>query len=201
MSGWTRKLAGSLKHLCAAAAIATCGGNVYAASFDFGSVMLDVNDLATQYSLSTTTWPETWGANAFIGAVAVDYSGTTSNVITSNVSGGGVSSVGTSSAAGPGGNMDVRFTLGSGGSSDRLVQSESVSWNATGLSGGEITNVALHVQGLDPNNFPGGSIWLTPGGGTTPAIPEPSTYAMFILGLLAMGFLARKRVSGFPLPT
>ena len=163
--------------------------------------MLDVNDLATQYSLSTTTWPATWGANAFIGAVAVDYSGTTSNVITSNVSGGGVSSVGTSSAAGPGGSMDVRFTLGQG-ASNRLGQSETVSWNATGLSGGEITNVALHVQGLDTNNFPGGSIWLTPGGnGGTPPIPEPSTYAMFILGLLAMGFLARKRVSGFPLPT
>ena len=197
MSRWIR----NLKQLLAAAAIATCGANVNAATFTFDNATLDANNLATQFSLSTTTWPATWGANAFIGAVAVDYSGSSSSVSTSNVSGGGVSTVGTSPGSGPGGAFDFRFTLGAGGSADRLGQSESVDWNASGLTGGEITNVALHVQGLDTNNFPGGSMWLTPGGGNTPAIPEPSTYAMFILGLLAMGFLARKRLSaGFPLP-
>lgn len=197
MSRWIR----TLKQLLAAAAIATCGANVSAATFTFDNATLDANDLATQFTLSTTTWPATWGANAFIGAVAVDYSGSVSNVTTSNVSGGGVTTVGTSSAAGPGGGMDLWFKLGAGGSSDRLGQSETVNWDASGLTGGEITNVALHVQGLDNSNFPGGSMWLTAGGGNTPAIPEPSTYAMFILGLLAMGFLARKRISGFPLAT
>jgi len=191
-----RRLTRSLKYMLAAAAIGMSGG-VYAATFTFDNATLDVNDLATQFSLSTSAFPSTWGANAFIGAIAVDASGSPS-VVGGSVSGGGVSSVGTSSGGGPGGDFDFRFTLGGPGSSDRFVGSESVDWQASGIS--NITNVALHIQGLDTANFPEGSMWLTPGG-STPAIPEPSTYAMFILGLLAMGFLARKRLSaGFPLP-
>lgn len=194
-----RTLARSFKHLSAAAALAvTFGGNASAATFDFGSAMLDVNDLATQFALSTTIWPSTWGANAFIGAVAVDYSGTSSGVTTSNVAGGGVTAVGTSTAQGPGGTYDVWFTLGQG-SADRLGQSETVNWQASGLTGGEITNVALHVQGLNTANFAEGSMWLTPGGGATP-VPEPGTYALFLVGLLGIGFLMRKRVSRFALP-
>ena len=194
MSRWIR----TLKQVFAAAAIATCGATAHAqSSFTFDSAMLDINALATEFTLSTSTFPTTWGANAFIGAVAVDYSGTSSGVTTSNVTGGGVTTVSTSSASGPGGSFDIRFGLG-GSSSDRLTANETVSWNVSGLTGGEVTTVALHIQGLDTANFAEGSIWLTPGG--TPPIPEPSTYALFLLGLLAIGFLARKRVSGYPLP-
>ena len=191
MSDWKRKLLRSVKYLAFAAVVA-CGGNAYAATFNFdGGAVLDINDLATQFSLSTTTFPSTWGANAFIGGIAVDATGTPS---VGTVSGGGVSSVSTSPGGGPGGGFDFRFNLGGPGSSDRFVGSETVDWQASGIS--NVTNVALHVQGLDTNNFPGGSMWLTAGGnGGTPPIPEPSTYAMFILGLLAMGFLARKRMT------
>ena len=192
MSDWKRKLSRSVKYLAFAAVVA-CGGNVYAATFNFDNATLDVNDLATQFSLSTTAFPSSWGANAFIGAIAVDAGGSPS-VVGGSVSGGGVSSVDVSNGSGPGGDFDFRFKLGGPGSSDRLVQSESVNWQASGITGG-VTNIALHVQGLDTANFPEGSMWLTPGGGSTPAIPEPSTYAMFILGLLAMGFLARKRIA------
>ena len=190
MSDWMRRVSKSVKYLAFAAVVA-CGGNAYAATFDFGGgAVLDINDLATQFSLSTTTFPSTWGANAFIGGIAVDATGTPS---VGSVSGGGVSSVSTSPGGGPGGGFDFRFNLGGPGSQDRFTSAESVTFQTSGIS--NITNVALHVQGLDTANFPEGSMWLTPGGGTTPAIPEPSTYAMFILGLLAMGFLARKKIA------
>jgi len=194
-----RTLAGSFKHLSAAAALAvTFGGNANAATFDFGSATVDVSDVATQFSLSTATWPSSWGTNAFIGALAVNSGAASSATVTNgSVSGGGVSTVGVSPGSGPGGDFDFRFTLGQG-SADRMGQQESVNWEASGVTGG-VSNIALHVQGLDTNNFPGGSIWLFTGGNTTP-VPEPGTYALFLVGLLGIGFLMRKRVSRFALP-
>lgn len=175
-----------------AAAFATCGWNAHAATFTFDGATLDLDALASSFSLSTSAFPASFGPSAFIGAMAVDFSGNSSGVgvASGSVSGGGVTTVGVSPGGGPGGQFDFRFTLGSGGSSDRLTQSEAVNFQATGL-GGEVTNVALHLQGLNPDNFPGGSLWLLSGVTATP-VPEPGSYALFLLGLIGLGFMMRK---------
>jgi hypothetical protein len=178
--------------VAAAVALGTCAGNAYAATFTFDDAILDLT--GSTWTLTTNDWPTAFGTSAFIGSMVVDYSGNSSGVVVdSTLSGGGVTVVSTAEGSGPGGQFDFRFNFGSGGSSDRLTEQETVSWQTSGLTGGVVTNVALHLQGLNTANFPEGSLWLTPG--NTPPIPEPSTYALFILGLIGLGFMMRKRLN------
>jgi len=198
MSRWVRKLAGFFRGHLAAAAVAvvgTCAGNAYAATFTFDNATLTLNEPAWAFSLSTADWTASYGPNAFIGSIAVDLNGNSSGAAVSGVSGGGVTAVSVAPGGGPGGDFDFRFNLGSGGSSDRLSALETVSWQASGLTG-QVTNVALHVQGLNTDNFPGGSLWLFTGNNAAAPIPEPSTYALFILGLIGLGFMMRKKLKG-----
>jgi hypothetical protein len=187
MSRWI-----SFRHYLVAAAV-VLGGNAYAATFNFDDAMLDLT--GSTWTLTTNDWPTAFGTSAFIGSMVVDYSGNSSGVVVdSTLSGGGVTVVSTAEGSGPGGQFDFRFNFGSGGSSDRLTELETVSWQTSGLTGGEVTNVALHLQGLNTANFPEGSMWLLTGNTATP-VPEPSTYALFILGLLGLGFMMRKRLN------
>ena len=196
MSRWLRNFTGSFRRYLVATAVAvgTCAGNAYATTFTFDNATLNLDELAWTFSLSTNDWPAAFGSSAFIGSMVVDFAGTSSgvSVVNGSVSGGGVTAVSTANGSGPGGQFDFRFNFGSGGSSDRLTELETVNWQASGLVG-EVTNVALHLQGLNTDNFPSGSMWLTPG--NTPPIPEPSTYALFILGLIGLGFMMRKRLN------
>ena len=197
MSRWVHGFAGSFKRYLVAVTVAfgTCAGNAYAATFTFDNATLNLDELAWTFSLSTADWPASFGSSAFIGSMVVDFNGSSSGVSVADgsVSGGGVTAVSTANGSGPGGQFDFRFNFGSGGSSDRLTELETVNWQASGLAG-EVTNVALHLQGLDTASFPEGSMWLMTGGTPTP-VPEPSTYALFILGLIGLGFMMRKRLN------
>ena len=200
MSRWVRKFGGFFRGHLAVAAVAVagmCAGNAYAATFTFDNATLNLDELTSAFSLSTADWTATYGPNAFIGSVAVDLSGSSSGVgvASGSVSGGGVAAVSVAPGSGPGGAFDFRFNLGSGGSSDRLTGLETVNWQASGLTG-QVTNVALHVQGLSTDSFPGGSLWVFTGNNAAAPIPEPSTYALFVLGLIGLGFMMRKKLKG-----
>lgn len=74
----------------------------------------------------------------------------------------------------------VSFTFNYSGSFANLLNSFT-----TGPS-----QIALHVQSIGRN---GQSDWLQTGGGNVPPVPEPSTYALMLAGLGALGFIARRR--------
>jgi hypothetical protein len=68
---------------------------------------------------------------------------------------------------------------------------ESITFSLTGVSSADLLaglfRVGLHVQGVNPDNqFSEGLV-------STPPIPEPSTYALMLAGLGAVGFMARRR--------
>jgi PEP-CTERM motif len=71
----------------------------------------------------------------------------------------------------------VQFTFGYTGSFASLLDSFSTT----------DSHVALHVQAIGTS---GNSDWMQT---TTPPIPEPSTYALMLAGLGAVGFMARRR--------
>ena len=58
--------------------------------------------------------------------------------------------------------------------------------------------VFRYTFGQGPGTF-GDAISLTPGGVLTPAVPEPSTWAMMILGFAGVGFVAYRRKKNFAL--
>lgn len=179
----------------AAAGLLAIGSSAQAATYQFGQLLsgggpanilfadLDINDLGggewsfTLYNIDLSAF----GSKAFIGSMAVD--GTAPSSITT-VPGGGVVEVDDSPGGGPGGSFDFRYVFGGG--KDRLVDGESVSWNAFGL--GSVLPVdgqlALHVQGT---SYSPDSAWYVS------AVPEPETYAMLLAGLGLLGFSLRNK--------
>jgi len=171
------------------------GSGVQAATYSFGSLLsgggpasvhfadLDINDLGSghwSFSLYNIDL-SVFGSDAFIGSMAVD--GTTPSSVTT-VGGGGVSDVGTNPGGGPGGSFDFRYVFGGG--SDKLITTETISWDAYGLGSslpidGEL---ALHVQGT---SFSPDSAWYVS------PVPEPETYAMMLVGLGLIGFSLRNQ--------
>jgi len=171
------------------------GSGVQAATYSFGSLLsgggpasvhfadLDINDLGSghwSFSLYNIDL-SVFGSDAFIGSMAVD--GTTPSSVTT-VGGGGVSDVGTNPGGGPGGSFDFRYVFGGG--SDKLITTETISWDAYGLGSslpidGEL---ALHVQGT---SFSPDSAWYVS------QVPEPETYAMMLVGLGLIGFSLRNQ--------
>jgi hypothetical protein len=171
------------------------GSAVQAASYSFGTILsgnspspvhfadLDINDNGNgswSFSLFNIDL-SAFGSNSFIGSMAVD--GTKATSVT-DVTGGGVAVVGLNPGSGPGGDFDFRYVFGGG--SDKLVNAETVSWTAWGLGGALPTDgqLALHVQGIGPNDD---SAWyISP-------VPEPETYAMMLIGLGLIGFSLRNK--------
>lgn len=171
------------------------GSAAQATTYSFGTLLsgggpanvhladLDINDLGSghwSFSLYNIDL-SVFGSGAFIGSMAVD--GATPSSVTT-VAGGGVSSVSTSPAGGPGGSFDFRYVLGGG--SDKLQTTEAISWDAFGLGSSLPINgdLALHVQGT---SFSPSSAWyISP-------VPEPETYAMMLIGLGLIGFSIRRQ--------
>ena len=123
-----------------------------------------------------------FGSGAFISTMAVDGSAPSS---VTTLAGGGVSSVTKHAGGGPGGSFDFRYDFGGG--TDKLKTTESVSWDAFGLGSAHLPSIrelALHVQGT---SFSPNSAWYVA------EIPEPETYAMFLVGLGLLGVSVRRR--------
>jgi hypothetical protein len=149
-----------------------------------------------QFTLTAGDLTNIFGsANAFIGSLAIDAPGAESFNFGGGLSletavGGGVGTVTAVNGGGPGGAFDFRLLFGGG--NDRLTAGESVSfsWQDSGIT--TITDLALHVQGLDGNaNGNSSSVWYSPGGVTTP-VPEPATLAMLAAGLGVLGWKRRR---------
>jgi hypothetical protein len=82
---------------------------------------------------------------------------------------------------------DFAFDSGAGGLGQGITGGESASFTFSGLPSGDFSSVVggIHVRSL----LNGQSEGLV----TTPPIPEPSTYALMLAGLAAVGFVARQR--------
>lgn len=172
------------------------GSGVQAATYHFGHSLvgggpanvhfadLDVNDLGGghwSFFLHNIDL-SVFGSGAFIGVMAVDGSAPSS---VATVSGGGVSIVTKHAGGGPNGSFDFRYDFGGG--SDKLKTGESVAWGAFGLGDAHLPNIgelALHVQGT---SFSQNSPWYVA------QVPEPETYAMWLVGLGLLGLLVRHR--------
>lgn len=194
-----------LRHLFAATLLATSlsanattdsYGTLLAGSFQPSDTFatLTYSNVGNLYSftLSALDLDTLFTPDAFIGAIAVDAA---SQPVVSNVSGDTVVSV--SPGGGPTGTYDFRFDL-TGPKQARLTANESVSFDALFSQAVSLnsSSFALHVQGLTDNNTlaavsQGGSAWYT----SSPEVPEPGTYAMMMLGLGLMGFVAKHKRS------
>ena len=146
---------------------------------------------------TTNTWTFTltldqdmadvFGGNTFASALVVDFVDSVDRKNVDILSG---DSVGVKNGTGPSGG-DITFTFPTA-NKDRYYAGDVISWTAEFTNGAVPTLAddpfALHIQAIDLNG--GGSAWYTT------AVPEPSTYAMTALGLLAIGVVcARKRAS------
>jgi hypothetical protein len=144
---------------------------------------LTIDDVADVFSLTPAVNLSAFGAGAFIGSMAVDYSGAAVTAINPV---GGVSQVGISPGGGPTGVFDFRYVFGQG--SDKLTNGETLTWTSSNFDLSKLSDLALHVQGLDQEGL-SESIWYSP----TVSVPEPETYAMMLAGLSLMGFISRRR--------
>ena len=139
------------------------------------------NDASKKFTLKSNSNLSVFGTGAFIGGLAIDYSGAKVNV--AGVT-GGVNKIDVTNANGPTGVFDYRFKFGGG--SDKLTKDESVSWLSSNYDIGKLgaSKFALHVQGLSN----GSSIWYA-----VSPVPESSTYLMMLAGLGLMGFVVSRR--------
>lgn len=131
-----------------------------------------------------------FGNNAFIGSMSFDFtpdpgaSKPPTTFIGSNVD--GVTSVTSTNGTGLSGLTDIDFGTKFGqNAGNRLSQNDWVNWSVSGLGSSSLTNMYVHVQGVDG----GYSAKYTP----LTAVPEPETYAMMLAGLGLIGFTARRR--------
>jgi PEP-CTERM motif len=79
-----------------------------------------------------------------------------------------------------------------------IPQLADYSLSITDVTTGD-TGVANGMVGIGDPLFMGfsesGTLTFSPSGGATPAVPEPSTWAMLILGFAGIGFMAYRRKS------
>jgi len=139
-----------------------------------------------------------FGNSAFIGSMSFDFtpdpgvSKPPTTFLGSNVS--GVTSVKSTSGTGLSGLTDIDFGTAFGkGSGNRLSQNDWVKWSVSGLGSSSLTNMYVHVQGIQINKYCNSgdcSAKYTP---VVSAVPEPETYAMLLAGLGLIGFSARRR--------
>jgi PEP-CTERM motif len=132
-----------------------------------------------------------FGDGAFIGSMSFDFTpdpaaaNPPTTFLGSNVD--GVTSVKSTSGTGLSGLTDIDFGTAFGqGAKNRLSQNDWVSWSVSGLGTSSLTNMYVHVQGIDG----GYSAKYTP---ITSPVPEPETYTMILAGLGLIGFTARRR--------
>ncbi len=108
--------------------------------------------------------------------------------------GGGGGGGGAGSHSGGGGGGGGGFSGGGGGSGKKATPGAGYGGYAGGgggsyLASGIVTDQAL-ISGV---NVGDGRITITRLDGTTPAVPEPSTWAMGLIGFAGLGWLARMR--------
>jgi hypothetical protein len=87
---------------------------------------------------------------------------------------------------------NYNFSYPTGENKDRFVSGDTAAWEITGenLSFGSLTSplrMMVHVQALS-----GGASEKIGAIGAVAAVPEPETYAMFLVGLGIMGAVARR---------
>jgi hypothetical protein len=152
------------------------------------------------FSLSANNLNQLSGS-PFLTALAVDLKGGVSSIGSINQLSGGVSFMSVSKGGGPNGDWDGRFTIGKG--QDRLVSGESAIWTWVG-GAGKWSSFSAHVQGVSYGKSTT-SVWYSASksGSSSSgqdddkppvtAVPEPSTFALFGLGLAALGVVKRRR--------
>lgn len=138
-----------------------------------------------------------FGDEAFIGSMSFDFtpdpvvSRPPTTFLGSNV--GGVTSVKSTYGTGLSGLADIDFGTAFGKNSrNRLSENDWVEWSVSGLGTSSLTDMYVHVQGIQLGMYCGGdncSAKYTP----ITAVPEPQTYAMLIAGLGLLGITAHRR--------
>lgn len=162
---------------------------------DIGKFTLTISDQFSTLFHSTS---------AFVGALAFQYDGKGPYpAVTDVVEGGGVTKVTTSTKGSN--DFDFRFVFGS--RNNRLTSGETVSWfseDYTRNIGSEHGRIKpFRIAGFDVENFDEGALrvqglksgksgWYEMAE-VTP-VPEAQSYGMLLLGLVFMGFIARRRV-------
>jgi hypothetical protein len=95
------------------------------------------------------------------------------------------------SGAEPDFSTDFYFAFAPPPTSSGLNGGESITFGLTGVTAADLVSgafrIGLHIQGVNPDNQFSESLV------STPPVPEPSTYALMIAGLAALGFVARRR--------
>ena len=178
-----------------------------AAVYDFGSLLasdwsgaptsatfatLQANDTgngvwAFRLDVNSTLFA-TFGTGSFISTLKFDFSpDPVGTPVSTFVASNGITSADLKTVNGDS-SRGVGFDFGTDfGKKDanRLVENEYVEWTVSGLGTSNLTNMYVHVQGIDG----GYSAKYTP---VTP-VPEPETYAMLLAGLGLIGFSARRK--------